>query len=194
MPYSSRLRQTLPSKIQVTRLAAIQFVMMQASTSLMFSRAFTSPGMAPHSAPARMPARKASSHTTGEGTAEVGMLRATMRVAAVPMRYCPGAPMLNRPVLKATATDSPVSMSGVARNSILPTLAGLKPKVRLPEASRPVLSMPPSTSRTPSHTLFPSILLLARPLITTMTQPTSRPMRMEITEAAAVLAPSFSIS
>ena len=121
------LRQMLSSKIQVTRLAAIQLVMMQASTSLMFSRAFTSPGMAPHTAPARIPARKDSGHTE-----VVGMLSATTSVAMVPMRYCPGAPMLNRPVLKATATDSPVRISGVARNSILPTLAGLNPKVRFP--------------------------------------------------------------
>ena len=47
----------------------------------------------------------------------------------VPMRYWPGAPMLKRPVLYATATERPVMMSGVARKSILPMLVGLKPKV-----------------------------------------------------------------
>ena len=46
-------------KRQVTRLAAIQLVMMQASTSLMLSSDLSMPGMAPHSAPASMPPKKA---------------------------------------------------------------------------------------------------------------------------------------
>ena len=87
------------SKNQVTRLAASQLVMMQAMTSLMFSRDFNSPGMHPHSAPASMPPRKAMSQTSPDGTEDVGMLRARNSVAQVPARYCPGAPILNRPVL-----------------------------------------------------------------------------------------------
>ena len=167
--------------------------MIQASTSLMFSRAFNSPGIAPHSAPARMPDRNASSQTNGAGTDAVGMLSETISVAAVPIRYCPGAPMLNRPVLNATATESPVRISGVARKSILPTLAGLKPKARLPDASRPVLRMPPSTSRMPSQAAPGPRPELVRPTTSTMTQPTSKPMPMEISEAATVLAPSLFI-
>ncbi len=167
--------------------------MIQASTSLIFSRALTSPGMAPQAAPARMPDRNASSQTTGAGTTVEGMLSATTSVAAVPIRYCPGAPMLNRPVLNATATESPVRISGVARNSILPTLVGLKPKVRLPTASRPVLRIPPSTSRMPSQAAAAPIPGLVRPTTSTITQPTSKPMRMDSSEATTVFAPSFCI-
>ena len=70
----------------------------------------------PHSAPAAMPPKNASVHISQPGTLCVGMPSAMNSVAAVPARYCPGAPMLNRPVLNATATESPVSISGVARN------------------------------------------------------------------------------
>ena len=96
------------------------------------------------------PGSKASSQMTGLGSAETGMPNATASVTMVPIRYCPGAPILNRPVLNATDTDSPVRISGVARKSILPILCGLKPQVRLPDASRPVLSMPKKMSRMPS--------------------------------------------
>ena len=89
----------LPSKSMVTRLAAIQLVIMEVMTSLTLRWALKSPGMHPHSAPARMAAQKASSHTRGAGTTLVSMPSATMREAAVPMRYCPGAPMLKSPVL-----------------------------------------------------------------------------------------------
>ena len=92
-------------------MAAIQLVMMQASTSLIFSSALTKPGIAPQAAPARIPLRNASSHTNGAGTTAVGMLNATISVAAVLIKYCPGAPILKRPVLNATATDSPVRIN-----------------------------------------------------------------------------------
>ena len=77
----------LISNIHVTRLAAIQLVMMQANTSLMFSSAFSRPGMAPHSAPASMPPRKASSQITPAGTEEEGMPSAIYSVTRVPIRY-----------------------------------------------------------------------------------------------------------
>ena len=77
----------LASKAQVTRLAASQLVMMQARTSLMPSSAFSAPGMAPHSAPAAQPPKKASSQTSQTGTEVVGMDRAIIRDAIVPIRY-----------------------------------------------------------------------------------------------------------
>ena len=55
------------SKTHVARLAAIQLVMMQAITSLMFSRDLSRPGIAPQSAPASSPPRKASVQTNQVG-------------------------------------------------------------------------------------------------------------------------------
>ena len=74
-------------------------------------------------------------------------------------------------------------MSGVARNSMLPILVGLKPKVKAPAASRPVLSTPKSTSRMPSHAPFSEISGLKAPTIRMTTAPVKRPMRMEMMEA-----------
>ena len=86
------------SNIQVTRFAAIQFVMIHARTSLMFSSALNIPGTAPQIAPASMPPRRARNHTIQAGTTLVGMLRAIISDAMVPIRYCPGAPILKSPV------------------------------------------------------------------------------------------------
>ena len=173
----------LISKSQVTRLAAIQLVMMQAMTSLILRVAFSRPGIAPHRAPASTPPRKAMNQMSQAGTLLLGMESARNREAVVPARYWPGAPILNRPVLKATATETPVRMSGVARNSMLPILVGLKPKVKAPAASRPVLSTPKSTSRMPSHAPFSEISGLKAPTIRMTTAPVKRPMRMEMMEA-----------
>ena len=87
------------SKAQVTILAASQLVMMQARTSLIFRKAFSAPGTAPHRAPARMPPTKARTQMSPVGMALLGMPRAIIRDAMVPIRYCPGAPMLKSPVL-----------------------------------------------------------------------------------------------
>ena len=76
-------------------------------------------------APANMPPKKASIQMAQAGRAPLGMLRAIIRVAMVPIRYWPGAPILNRPVLKAMATERPVITRGVARKSILPRDWGL---------------------------------------------------------------------
>lgn len=191
MVLSTTFLNLLTSKAQVTRLAAIQLVIMLARTSLMFRYALARPGMAPQTAPAAMPPRKAMTQISAGGTTSLGMPSASIRLAIVPIRYWPGAPMLKRPVLYATATERPVIMSGVARKSILPTLVGLKPKLRLPAASRPVESMPNSTRRMPSHALLPERLELVSPTIRTMMLPTARPMRIERMEASTVRVPSL---
>ena len=178
------------SKIHVTRLAAIQLVMMQASTSLMLSKDLSMPGMAPHSAPASMPPKKARNQMISGGTTEEGMLSAMNSVAAVPARYCPGAPMLNSPVLNATATERPVRINGVARKSMLPTLAGLKPKVSAPAASRPVANRPAKIRRTPSHTLLRPSEGVHRPTIRIIRLPAIRPTRMDRTDAMTDRVPS----
>ena len=80
-------------------MAAIQLVMIEVITSFTLRYALKRPGMQPHRAPAATAAKKASTHTINAGTTEVSMDNATTIEAAVPMRYCPGAPMLKRPVL-----------------------------------------------------------------------------------------------
>ena len=107
---------------------------------------------------------------------------------SVPMRYWPGAPMLNRPVLNATATDRPVMMSGVARKSMLPKFVELKPQVSTPEAVRPVLN----TRRKPSQTLDAPSSGFEKPTAAMMTLPTTRPMRIDSRDARIFLVMSFS--
>ena len=119
------------------------------------------------------------------------MLSAMKSVAHVPARYCPGAPMLKRPVLNAVATESPVRISGMARKSMLPMLAGLKPNVSAPVASRPVLKRPKNTSRMPSHALWKPRDLFVQPTIRMSSVPASRPMRMESSDAMTERTLSF---
>ena len=164
-------------------MAANQLVMMQAKTSLIFKKAFSSPGIAPQMAPAAQPPRNATSQINAGGTDSEGMPSASIKVTMVPMRYCPGAPMLNSPVLKATATERPVKINGVPRKSIFPMLVGLKPKVKFPAASRPVLNRPPKIKRIPSQALERVRLRLVKPTTRTITQPTASPIRMERIEA-----------
>lgn len=57
--FSTTFLKLLMSNIQVTRLAANQLVMIQASTSLILRNAFKSPGIAPQTAPAKQPPTKA---------------------------------------------------------------------------------------------------------------------------------------
>ena len=106
------------------------------------------------------------------------------------MRYCPGAPILKRPVLKATATESPVIIRGVALKSRFPMLTGLNPKVRSPP-SRPVLNTPKNTSLIPSQIPFILMPSLVSPTIIIMRVPTIMPMRIEITAEITLLVPSF---
>ena len=181
----------LISKSHVTRFAATQFVIMQARTSFILRKALSRPGIAPQSAPASMPPRKAMSQTRNAPIVSVGRLRASIRETIVPMRYWPGAPMLNRPVLYATAMERPVIMSGVARKSMLPTLVGLKPQLSTPVASRPVLNIPAKIRRMPSHAPLVEMLLLVRPTMRMTRLPTTRPIRMDSSDATTFCVESF---
>ena len=67
---------------------------------------------------------------------------------------------------------------------------GLKPKVSAPALSRPVLKRPPKMRRMPSQALLSVRLSLVRPTMSTMTAPTTRPMRMETMEERTVRVPS----
>ena len=100
--------------------AAIQFVIMQTMTSFTPRRLLKSPGIIPHIIPPAIPTSSAKSHTSIGGMTLVGIDRATIRLPIAPIRYCPGAPMLKSPVLKARATESPVIIKGVQLKSILP--------------------------------------------------------------------------
>ena len=81
-------------------------------------------------------------------------------------------------------------MSGVARKSILPTLAGLKPKVSEPAASRPVANRPPKTRRTPSQTLLSPSEGVHSPTMRMIRLPAIRPTRMDRTDAMTDRVPS----
>ena len=98
--------------------------------------------------------------------------------------------MLNSPVLNATATESPVIISGVALKSIFPRLTGLNPKVSSP-ASLPVLNMPKKTSFTPSSIPLVDMLALVSPTNMIINVPTTIPISMEITAEMTLFVPSF---
>ena len=106
------------------------------------------PGITPHNAPKNIPERKARSHIKTGGTSSDGILRAVISVAAVPIRYCPGAPILKSPDLKAKDTERPVIIMGVALKSILPIFTPLKPKISSPLSALPLLKMPKKISFT----------------------------------------------
>ena len=72
----------------------------------------------------------------------LGIDSATISAVADPIKYCPGVPMLNNPVLNASATDKPVNIKGVALKSISPISLPFHPYKRFFEASRPVLKAP----------------------------------------------------
>ena len=190
--FSTRFLKLLMSNIHVTRFAASQLVMMLASTSLMFKNALSAPGIAPQTAPAATPPRNARIQISHGATLLDGMPSAMHSDTSVPMRYWPGAPMLNRPVLNATATDRPVMMSGVARKSMLPKFVELKPHVSTPEAVRPVLNRPANTRRKPSQTLDAPSSGFEKPTAAMMTLPTTRPMRIDSSDARIFLVMSFS--
>ena len=126
------------------------------------------------------------------GTLLLGMESARNREAVVPARYWPGAPMLKRPVLYAMPTERPVMMSGAARKSMLPIFVGLKPHISVPEASRPVENRPPNTMRMPSQTLDAPSSGFEKPTAAMMTLPTTRPMRIDSSDARIFLVMSFS--
>ena len=162
---------------------------MHVITSLILRNALKRPGIAPQSPPRITPARKAANHAINTGQSVLPSTRPTVNVPIVPMRYCPAAPMLNNPVLKATATERPVIIKGVALKSMFPMFTGLNPKVSAPP-DRPVLNIPKKTSLTPSQMPLVEILSLVSPTITMRMVPTAIPIIMEIMADKTDLAPS----
>ena len=102
--------------------------------------------------------------------------------------------MLNKPVLKATATDKPVNIKGVALNSMLPKFVPLKPKINLPFSFLPILNIPEKTS------CIPSIAVLndsfdpftgINAIITSIRQPITKPKPIDIKDEEIDLTESF---
>ena len=91
--------------------------------------------------------------------------------------------MLNKPVLNATATESPVRINGVARNNTFPIFVLLKPKVIFQLVSLPVLNTPIKINLNPSHTalreIFPPEVM---EIISKIKPPNKIPTKIEISE------------
>ena len=136
----------------------IQLNMMAVMTSLMFRYALKMPGSAPQIAPKSIAASRHRYHGHCSTMAQYSAPNA-------PSVYCPAAPMLNRPVLNAKPTERPVIISGAALASTVPMLRGLL---------KPLFKM---TSR-------PSPKACSALMMASTTRPSSRPITMQISEAA----------
>src|SRR5699024_8478572 len=95
------------AKTRLTRYMPIQLNMMEVMTSLTLNSALNRPGKTPQTAPPAMDA----SRQTYQG---IWNWMANSRAKKTPRVYWPGAPMLNRPVLKAKPTERPHIISGAA--------------------------------------------------------------------------------
>lgn len=90
-----------------TRNKPIQLSIIQVITSFTLKCALNSPGSIPHIAPPII----ANISDTYHG---VPSTIAANSAQKAPIVYCPGAPILNNPVLNANATERPASINGVA--------------------------------------------------------------------------------
>ena len=149
---------------------------MHTITSLTLNFALKKPGMAPQSTPSTVPVSSASVHMIHAGMLPCGMLSATSRLPMAPIRYCPGAPILNRPVLKARETERPVMMSGVAVNSMLP-------QVKSTSLALPAAPGPESTMKMPLKASDTGISLEQIAITSSTMKPTSRPPRIQMRDA-----------
>ena len=178
---SATLINLEPLNTQLTTLAAIQFVIIQTITSLTLRYALKKPGIAPQSAPANVPQINASNQITGDGTAADGIDNETINVTIAPIKYCPGAPILNRPVLKAIHADKPVRINGVALNNMLPNWNSELP---------PPENGPPRTIRIPRTASANPIRGLNTDSNTRTTNPTKIPPKIHSKEALSDFNPS----
>ncbi len=85
---------------------------MEVITSLTFISALKMPGISPQSIPPTMPAMIAAIHCIAPGRSH---MNPTYRAKNIPIVYCPEAPILNKPILKANPTARPVMRIGVAK-------------------------------------------------------------------------------
>jgi hypothetical protein len=101
-----------------TSASAMKFIMIVLITSCAPTFALRIAGNSAHSAAAAMPASSVSGSRERRGP--VAQRRAHDSRGEGTDTSCPSAPMLNRPARNASATASPVKISGVARNSTWP--------------------------------------------------------------------------
>ena len=95
------------AKIRFTRYMPIQLNMMLVITSFTLNSALKRPGNRPQMAPPSIEAIRQAHQGIWNWVAHIMAKNA-------PMVYWPGAPMLNRPVLKAKPTERPHISSGAA--------------------------------------------------------------------------------
>ena len=93
---------------------------MAETTSFTLNLAFNKPGTAPHNAPAKVPSITIIGTRIILGKSKVSPIAIAVKP---PASICPGVPMLNKPVLNAKATESPVKINGVAVAIVLPILS-----------------------------------------------------------------------
>ena len=178
---SATLINLEPLNTQLTTLAAIQFVIIQTITSLTLRYALKKPGIAPQSAPANVPQINASNQITGDGTVADGIDKETINVTIAPIKYCPGAPILNKPVLNAIHADKPVRINGVALNNMLPNWNSELP---------PPENGPPRTMRMPRTASANPIRGLNMDSNTRTTNPTKIPPKIHNKEALSDFNPA----
>ena len=95
--------------------------MIDDTTSFTLNLAFKRPGTNAHKAPAKAPTRTIRINNKNLGI--LSLYNNPILVAQnPPNNICPGVPILNNPVLKANATESPVKISGVAVAKVSPIL------------------------------------------------------------------------
>ena len=85
---------------------------MVAMTSFTFLYALRIPGINHHSAPPIIPASTENTHCSEPAPVNTIPVYTAKNE---PTTNCPGAPILNNPVLKAKPTDNPVRIIGVAK-------------------------------------------------------------------------------
>ena len=105
----------------------------------------------------------------------------TINVTIAPIKYCPGAPILNRPVLNAIHADKPVRINGVALNNMLPNWNSELP---------PPENGPPRTMRIPRTASANPIRGLNTDSNTRTTNPTKIPPKIHSKEALSDFNPA----
>ena len=93
--------------VKLTANMPIQLNMIEVMTSWTLNSALNSPGKTPQTAPPIIASKRQTYHGSWNSIAP-------MSANAAPTVYCPVAPMLNKPVLNANATERPVMTSGAA--------------------------------------------------------------------------------
>ena len=137
--------------------------------------------------PQSIPVTSAKSHTQKAVAGVVGTDKATITEPIAPIRYCPGAPMLKSPVLKAIATERPVRSKGADSKNISPST---KEMFLIP----PLAKGPARMMKRPLKASEVGILSEVRARIKRTIQPTKIPATMQSKEEITDFIPSEAIT